>query len=151
MTDKMDIDQPPQPTSTSQQQPQKKTPSSTRELKTQTIKSPPHSYIHLSTPHPNPIDPLQVRSYCTAALRQFLGETGASILPDILLIKQDDVASKGDVFLRLPREDLAAFAAAITAFAGDEGGSGLLLRVVACGDWLGSLIGKGEEGVVWGV
>lgn len=186
----MDIDppeqtqtQPQQPTQ--QQQPKKTTPpSSTRELTTCTIKQPPFSYVHLSAvdselaggPQGTPaieienIDPLQVRSYCTAALQQFLGETGASIVPDILLIQrkqgQDKKRSRNgqaaiDIYLRLAREDLTTFAAAITAFPGlwakstAASGNGdkrqrLLLQVQSCGDWLGSLVGKSEEGDIWG-
>lgn len=167
--------------------------SSTRELTTCTVKSPPFAYAHLSTvslTQPRDaeidpealspqIDPLQVRSYCTAALRQFLGETGTSIVPDILLIGNNTATSsctqgqgrerehgrgrkrETDIYLRLPREDLGTFAAAITAFPGlpttassqnvnTESKQWLLLQVQSCGDWLGSLIGRSEEGDVWG-
>ncbi|KAM7201511.1 hypothetical protein V8F33_003335 [Rhypophila sp. PSN 637] len=160
--------------------------SSIRELTTYTIKSPPFAYVHLSTvslsssgapitpaADPNPattkeepqaiIDPLQVRSYCTAALQRFLGDTGAAIVPDILLIRSSSSSKKcqqeADIYLRLPRQDLGAFAAAITAYPGrqvskgsgakqDEGGW-LLLQFQSCGDWLGSLIGKAEETDIW--
>ncbi|KAM7194788.1 hypothetical protein V8F20_007808 [Naviculisporaceae sp. PSN 640] len=222
MAEQMDIDvpeqtqtqtqtQPPQQTQQAQQKPKKPTSSpsssSTRELTTCTIKHPPFSYVHLSTvsisptihddfsqEEPQEIDPLQIRSYCTAALRQFLGDTGASILPDILLIRpanQDQInkqdrdsnrngKGKGsrtgtdtDIYLRLARQDLATFTAAITAFPGlslsiptssSKTGTGngngnasggqkyqLLLQVQSCGDWLGSLIGKSEEADIWGL
>ncbi|KAK3325621.1 hypothetical protein B0H66DRAFT_131143 [Apodospora peruviana] len=172
MTDQMDIDDQVitdkmTKTTTTQEsehaqkadKPTKKKPSAAvRELKTCTIRSPPFAYVHLSSSstgghlsdqleEEDPLDALQIRSYCTSALRQFLGDTGVATMLDILLVREREC------YLRLPREDLAAFAAAITAFPGTKGSGGggmmLLLQVRACGDWLGSLIGRVEEGVVW--
>ncbi|KAL2266538.1 hypothetical protein VTJ83DRAFT_5890 [Remersonia thermophila] len=105
-------------------------------------------------PAPALLDNLQLRAYLTAALRQFLGDTGAAIPLDILLLRG------ASAWVRVPREDLAALAAAVAAFDGlaPEGGGagpwggregGVLLRVRACGDWLGALIGRDEEGVLW--
>ncbi|KAM7217855.1 hypothetical protein V8F06_006782 [Rhypophila decipiens] len=165
----------------SQQSQQKQSSSSSiRELTSCTIKSPPFAYVHLSTlsslsssgaPITPPessqemiIDPLQVRSYCTAALQRFLGDTGTAIVPDILLIRSSSSSGGGkkggqqqeaDIYLRLPRQDLAAFAAAITAYPGrrqvSKGNEDrwLLLQIQSCGDWLGSLIGKAEETDIW--
>jgi ribonuclease P/MRP protein subunit POP8 len=153
----MDLDHPPTtPT------PSKLTKTLT--LTTTTLRTPPFAYAHLTlTPDPQSppttptpslqVDALQVRAYLTTALRQFLGTTGAAIAIDILLI---DGAS---VWVRVPREDLAAFAAGVTAFAGTPsssssqgGGDGagrMLLQLGACGDWLGGLVGREGEGGLW--
>jgi ribonuclease P/MRP protein subunit POP8 len=128
-------------------------------LATATLRHPPFAYAHLSvaTPTLSPsathsadtnLDALQVRSYLTAALRQFLGDTGAAIPIDILLVQGQSV------WVRVPREDLAAFAAGVTAFSGLPSSSGaagrtMLLQLRACGDWLGSLIGREEQGELW--
>lgn len=140
--------------------------SKTRILTTATLKNPPFAYAHLSlaTPSPPPppatthtssssnppLDALQVRAYLTAALRQFLGDTGAGMPIDILQVRDESV------WVRVAREDLAAFAAGVTAFgglspssSGGGGGGTMLLQLRACGDWLGSLIGKGEEAGLW--
>ncbi|KAL2021195.1 hypothetical protein VTK56DRAFT_7382 [Thermocarpiscus australiensis] len=104
------------------------------------------------------LDDLQVRAYLTAALRQFLGDTGAAIPVDILL------ARGRHVWVRVPRPDLGAFAAAITAFPGLPGSSSsssslaaagvgegtLLLQLDGCGDWLGSVLGRMAEEELWG-
>ncbi|KAI0157721.1 hypothetical protein GGR57DRAFT_500671 [Xylariaceae sp. FL1272] len=114
-----------------------------------TIKTPPYSYAHLtlynstSTP-PTPLDALQVRSYCSSALNQFLGATGMGINLDILKV---DGAS---TWIRVPREDLAAFAAAITAWTGvSHDGVPSSFRVVGCSDWLGALVGQEDEDTLW--
>ncbi|KAK3308648.1 uncharacterized protein B0T15DRAFT_391594 [Chaetomium strumarium] len=129
-------------------------------LATATLKHPPFAYAHLSLAtsafSPSParsadtgLDALQVRSYLTAALRQFLGDTGAAIPIDILLVQGQSA------WVRVPREDLAAFAAGVTAFpglppsSGEAGGGTMLLQLRACGDWLGSLIGREEQAGLW--
>ncbi|KAH8887484.1 hypothetical protein GQ53DRAFT_749970 [Thozetella sp. PMI_491] len=90
------------------------------------------------------LDELQVRSYCTAALRQFLGDTGVAIPIDILKVQGSEV------WVRVPQPDLSAFAAAITAFGGvSEGEVTYVLQVRACGDWLGSLLGRDEQQKLW--
>lgn len=127
-------------------------PLKTRELTTTTIKTPPFSYLHLSTSTSptttTSLDALQVRSYCASACRQFLGTTGAAIPVDVLSI----TSGGGDAWVRVPRGDLGAFAGAITAYGGtsSEGGGVMVMRVEACGDWLGSLVGGEGEGGVWG-
>ncbi|KAI1332044.1 hypothetical protein F5Y16DRAFT_212335 [Xylariaceae sp. FL0255] len=129
--------------------------SKNHELAKTTIKSPLYSYAHLqlytSSPLPNAnqdsLDALQVRSYCTAALKQFLGATGTAIQPDILKVQGQDC------WIRVPREDLRPFAAAITAWQGasenGEGGSQALLRIQGCSDWLGALVGQEDEQKLW--
>lgn len=120
-------------------------PTKTRELTTTTIKSPPFSYLHLSTSTTTSLDALQVRSYCASATRQFLGTTGAAIPVDVLSV------TGGDAWVRVPRADLGAFAGAITAYGGTSSEGGVMvMRVKACGDWLGSLVGGEGEGRVWG-
>ncbi|KAL1877098.1 hypothetical protein VTK73DRAFT_8835 [Phialemonium thermophilum] len=128
-----------------------------RELFTCAIKCPPISYVHLQmVAHDNiptavPLDALQIRSYCTAALRQFLGDTGVAIVVDILHV------SGSECWVRVPRPDLAAFAAALTAFPGvsstpsdpSQGPQLVVLRIRACGDWLGALLGKANEQTLW--
>jgi len=90
------------------------------------------------------LDVLQVRSYCTAALRQFLGDTGVAITIDIIKVQDSEC------WLRVPSQDLAAFSAAITAFPGiSQDGQTSALRLQACGDWLGALIGKSEQQKLW--
>lgn len=113
-----------------------------------TIKAPPFAYAHLGlvteTSEPTQLDDLQVRSYCTTALHQFLGDTGTAIALDILKVQGTEC------WLRMPRQDLGAFSAAITAFPGlTQGGSTSLLRLLACGDWLGSLVGRVDQQKLW--
>ncbi|KAK1835815.1 hypothetical protein QBC39DRAFT_297657 [Podospora conica] len=126
-------------------------PTKTRELTTATIKSPPFAYLHLSaSSSTTTLDALQVRSYCTSACRQFLGATGAAIPVDILSVPSG--SGGGDAWVRVPRADLGAFAGAITAYGGSSSDAGgvMVLRVKACGDWLGSLVGGEGEERVWG-
>ncbi|PHH81211.1 hypothetical protein CDD80_47 [Ophiocordyceps camponoti-rufipedis] len=126
-----------------------------REILTCTIKSPPFSYAHLELATENDdddddddeaqgLDDLQVKSYCTAALRQFLGLTGVAISVDILKV------DGRQCWVRVPRPDLGSFAAAITAWGGvTEGGSLRLLRIKRCSDWLGVLVGAAGQERLW--
>ena len=132
-----------------------------RELASCTVRSPPFAYAHLSAvTEPGPgqgpgpgsamdldagLDALQVRAYCTSALRQFLGDTGAAVSVDILALDSTDC------WVRVPQQDLSAFAAAITAYSGLPRGAGVttVLRLRACGDWLGSLLGRTEQQELW--
>ncbi|KAH8652427.1 hypothetical protein BX600DRAFT_516463 [Xylariales sp. PMI_506] len=120
------------------------------ELATLTIKAPQFSYVKLSLvrdsvcSEPVTIDAIQVRSYCTSALKQFLGVSGAAISLDILKIEA------GDCWLRVPRDNIGAFSAAITAWQGTyENGERSALRVKGCSDWLGILVGRGGEERLW--
>lgn len=113
------------------------------------IKTPPYSYAHLELLSAGPsrmaeLDVLQVRSYCTSALKQFLGATGMAVPLDILKVEGQSC------WLRLPRDNLGAFAAAITAWQGttqDGVHSTLLIR--GCSDWLGALVGQQDEQKLW--
>nr|CAD70969.1 hypothetical protein [Neurospora crassa] len=154
MSTEMDID-PPTTNITITTKPTKSSKSQT--LTQTTIRSPVFSYAHLSLVSPFPssssssqntpsLDDLTARHYLTTALRQFLGDTGASLAIDMLLVKGTEC------WVRVPREDLAAFAAAVTAYPGHNvgGEEQMLMRVVGCGDWLGALVGREGEARVWG-
>jgi ribonuclease P/MRP protein subunit POP8 len=125
------------------------------EIASTTITSPPWSYVHLEmitdgsilqprttgSQTSTPLDALQVRSYCTAALRQFLGDHGAGIPMDILKV------SGQACWARVPRPDLGAFAAALTAYGGatQHNGERSVLQLRASGNFLGSLIGRADD------
>jgi ribonuclease P/MRP protein subunit POP8 len=123
--------------------------SKSAEFTSRTIRSPPFAYAHLqlvtnSSPSPLELDAISVRKYCTAALRQFLGLAGTAISLDILKVQGSDC------WLRVPRDDLAAFAAAVTAWQGTfEGDAQVMWRIRACSDWLGSLVGQMGEEELW--
>ncbi|KAI0866085.1 hypothetical protein F4860DRAFT_206939 [Xylaria cubensis] len=119
------------------------------ELAKSVIKAPPYSYAHLElfsaeSAKIEELDALQVRSYCTAALKQFLGVTGMAIPLDILKVEGQSC------WLRLPRDDLGAFAAAITAWQGiSQDGISSTFRLIGCSDWLGALVGQQDEQKLW--
>lgn len=125
------------------------------ELATCTIKSPPFSYVQLelSTQGSGPeadeaavLDAVQVRAYCTAALRQFLGISGTAISIDILKVEGKQC------WVRVPGPDLALFSAAVTAWNGNiSNGTCSVLRVKASGNWLGALLGREEQTALWGL
>jgi ribonuclease P/MRP protein subunit POP8 len=118
------------------------------EILTCTIKAPAFSYAHLELitdgVEPMQLDMLQVKSYCTSALRQFLGLTGVAIPMDILKVDGTHC------WVRVPRQDLAPFTAAITAWNGtDEDGTQCLLRVKQASDWLGTMVGTDGQDRLW--
>lgn len=118
------------------------------EILTCTIKAPPFSYAHLELISDSTeiveLDNLQVKSYCTAALKQFLGITGAAISLDILKVQ------KNHCWIRVPRPDLGSFAAAITAWRGTtEGETQYVFQVKQCSDWLGAMIGSDGQDRLW--
>ncbi|KAI4867224.1 hypothetical protein F4820DRAFT_414216 [Hypoxylon rubiginosum] len=118
------------------------------ELVAATIKAPRFSYAHLevfsTSADPDELDALQVRSYCTSALKQFLGTIGVGIPLDILKVEGKDC------WLRVPRDDLAAFSAAITAWQGSfQDGVHSSLRIRGCSDWLGALVGRDGQDKLW--
>lgn len=119
------------------------------DILTCTIKQPPFSYAHLElvsyeSSTPLTLDNLQLKSYCTTALRQFLGITGAAISFDILKVQ----GSHG--WVRLPRGDLGAFAAALTAWRGaSDDGVQVSLQVRQCADWLGAMVGTDGQDRLW--
>lgn len=132
-------------------------------LATHTIRSPPFAYAHLelvtsssstssslSSSAAVSLDPIQVRTYLTSALRQFLGISGQAIAVDVLRV------DGARCWLRVPRDDLSAFAAAVTAWPGTahEGSGGAqpqhaTFRIRGCSDWLGGLIGQDGMEQVW--
>lgn len=124
------------------------------EILTCTAKSASFSYIHLqllTTPSANTtsaadpeLDNLQLSAYCTSALRQFLGLTGAAVPVDILKVHG------ADGWVRVPRQDLSLFAAAVTAWRGEvDDGELRALRVVQCADWLGAMVGHDGQDRLW--
>lgn len=119
------------------------------DILTCTIKTTPFSYAHLELITDRPeeaveLDNLQVKSYCTIALRQFLGLTGAAIPLDILK------TNGSECWLRVPRQDLGSFAAAITAWKGtSDGGVQYVLRMKQCSDWLGVMVGSDGQDRLW--
>lgn len=118
------------------------------EILTCTIKAPHFSYAHLEAvtdgTEPVELDNLQVKSYCTAALRQFMGITGEAIALDILKVQGNQC------WVRLPRPDLGTFAAAITAWRGTtEEDTQRVLRIRQCSDWLGTMVGSDGQDRLW--
>ncbi|RYP12638.1 hypothetical protein DL767_011173 [Monosporascus sp. MG133] len=128
------------------------------ELATSTISAPPWAYAHLELVSSSTIittsggtgaggeelDALQARSYCAAALKQFLGVRGTAIPLDVLKVEG------AECWLRLPRDDLGAFAAAVTAWQGTtQSGCHSTLRIRGCSDWLGTLVGRQTQDRLW--
>ena len=90
-------------------------------------------------------DWLQVLFLCRAALQRFLGATGTAIPLDVLKVKG------AHSWLRLPRPDLAAFAAALAAYPGSaEDGALRVLRMHEASDWLGAMVGSDGQTDLWG-
>ncbi len=117
-----------------------------------TIKAPEFAYAQLELHGDTTaaLDELFVRSYCTSALRQYLGLTGAAIPLDILKVQG------AQCWLRLPRDDVKPFAAALAASRGTVGDDGdgddtspRLLRVKQCSDWLGTMVGGDPLEKLW--
>lgn len=136
----MDVDPPVQELVTKTKGPRSKS----REIYSTTIKNPTYAYAHLEliTTTNIILDDLQIRSYLTAALKQFLGATGAGMPIDILKVQGKES------WVRVPRQDLGAFAAALTAWSGSGPSTGFMIR--AAGDWLGALVGRHDQRKLWG-
>ncbi|KAI0388901.1 hypothetical protein F5Y17DRAFT_171717 [Xylariaceae sp. FL0594] len=119
------------------------------ELAKSVLRASPYSYAHLELFNAGPsvpeeLDLLQVRSFCTAALKQFLGATGMAIPLDILKLEGRSC------WVRLPRDNLGAFAAAMTSWQGTiQDGIHSTLRIRGCSDWLGALVGRPDEESLW--
>lgn len=135
---------------------QKHPPDRGYETSTVYIKTPPFSYVHLSliTPSPsqeaNTLDEITVRSYLTSALTQFLGISGSAISVDILKVEGTDekkVDVGGEVWVRVPREDLAPFLAAVGGWVGEGGKVGWSIK--GSGNWLSSLVGNRDVARIW--
>jgi ribonuclease P/MRP protein subunit POP8 len=125
-------------------------PTRGRDLTTKTIRSPPFSYAHLQllsdSGKPPTLDVLTVRTYLTAALKKFLGLAGTAISVDILKVEGNDV------WLRVPREDLSAVAAATGGWigGGDAGSSEKVKwQVKATGNWLSTMVGDQGIDEIW--
>lgn len=146
MAEQMDIDTPIGEAIQKASQTKSKS-SKSHDIYTTTIRTPPYAYAHLETiaaaNAPILLDELTIRQYLTSALKQFLGITGTAILIDIL-----KVAGR-EAWVRLPRQDLGAFAAAMTTWMG-IGPSISGFRICAAGDWLGALVGSNDQRKIWG-
>ena len=111
-----------------------------------TLRNPPYAYFHLSlrslsSQASQDLDEITARSYLTAALQQYLGLTGTSIPVDIL---KTDGAS---VWIRVPRDDEAAVAAAVSQWTSPKGVS---LKIDARGSWLGGVVTRGgRDAKLW--
>lgn len=94
--------------------------------------------LELCTDGPDEItlDHIRVRAYCNAALSQFLGLTGLAIPVDTLKTTSDES------WLRVPREDLSRFTAALTAYRGTKIEDTMcLLRIEQTGNSLSTIKG----------
>ena len=115
-----------------------------------TIRDPPFTYLHLTllstststSPCSPPLDELTAHKHLTSALQQFLGITGTAIPIDILKV------GDGDVWIRVPREDGAAVAAAVGNWVGVT--EGVSWRIKGRGQWLGALVARTGLEKVWG-
>ncbi|ROW08820.1 hypothetical protein VMCG_02769 [Cytospora schulzeri] len=146
---KMDIDVPANTLPTEVTKDKSKPTGKSHDIYTTTIKTPTYAYAHLelitttTTSSATLLDDLQVRSYLTSALKQFLGSTGSGMPIDILKV------DGRDCWVRVPRQDLGAFAAALAVWPGSGGAvTGFLVR--AAGDWLGALVGRCDQKEIWG-
>ena len=103
-----------------------------------------------SSPPQTTLDEITVRSYLTSALTQFLGLSGAAISVDILKVEAAEgkkVDDGGEVWVRVPREDLAPFLAAVGGWVGEGGKVGW--RVKGSGNWLSELVGGKDGERIW--
>lgn len=147
MTDQMDIDTPLAEAVQKASETKSKS-SKSHGIYTTTLKSPQFAYAHLEIISATSdtilsLDELTVRQYLTSALKQFLGITGTAMPIDILKV------SGREAWVRLPRQDLGTFAAAMTAWVG-TGSSISGFRICAAGDWLGALVGRYDQRKIWG-
>ncbi|KAF4452655.1 hypothetical protein F53441_4523 [Fusarium austroafricanum] len=121
------------------------------DILTCTIKEPPFSYTHLelvtgvlSSSSSVTLDNLSLKSYCTAALRQFLGINGTAISIDILKVENNHA------WVRIPQPDLGSFAAAIASWKGtNDNGQHVSLQLRQCSDWLGAMVGADGQDRLW--
>lgn len=121
-------------------------PKSTKshDIYTTTIKTPPCAYAYLqivTAKQEVALDEITLRQYLTSALKQYLGLTGMGIAIDILKV------SGLECWVRVPRQDLGAFSAALTTWTGSGPVSGL--RICAAGDWLGALVARHDQRKTW--
>ncbi|KAI1809945.1 hypothetical protein GGS20DRAFT_236877 [Poronia punctata] len=113
------------------------------------IKAQPYAYVHLELLRPtasssDKLDAIQVRSFCTVALKQFLGVTGIATPLDILKVEGHNC------WLRIPQGNLSSFSAAITTWHGTtQDGLHSNLRIRGCSAWLGALVGQQDDQKLW--
>lgn len=68
---------------------------------------------------------------------------GSAIHIDILHIKHDEA------WLRLPKNDATMFGAAVTGYVGSTETKTVGFKMLAMGDFLMGVVGRGEEDDVW--
>jgi ribonuclease P/MRP protein subunit POP8 len=135
-----------EPTSTTQSQ---KPKSQKFEIRTFTIRTSPFGYAQLQLMSSPPqetqdLDALQVRSYCSSALSRYLGYMGKAVTVDVLKVQGSQC------WVRVRQPDLAAFAAAISAWPGtSDRGLVVKLKILQCSDWLGSMVGRESQEELW--
>lgn len=117
-----------------------------------TLRNPPYSYLHLrsttqtasNATHKQKeqleFDEITVLSNLTSALNQYLGLTGSAIPIDILKVEGTEA------WVRLPKDDEKALVAALSQWTGK---SGVTLRVLARGSWLGGLHSSVDDAKLW--
>lgn len=118
-----------------------------------TVKNPEWSYAHLKMTYDPPYtaespsyppDILTWRTTLTICLTQFLGIMGSSLHIDILHIESDEA------WLRLPKNDMTMFAAAVSGYVGEsDEGKSVGFKTLGTGDFLMGVVGKGEEETLW--
>jgi ribonuclease P/MRP protein subunit POP8 len=118
------------------------------EIAARSIKTPAFSYacLHFLSDSTSQTDPdaITVRSHLSSALTQFLGLSGAAIAVDILKVEG------GECWVRVAREDLGAFVAAVGGWTGaDERGERLSWRVKTSGNWLNVLVAGRKTDIIW--
>jgi len=119
------------------------------EIRTFTIRSSPFGYAQLQLSSDPPretqnLDAIQVRSYCGSAMTRYLGYMGKAISIDVLKVEGEHC------WVRVPQPNLAAFAAAISAWPGtSDGGLLVKLKILQCSDWLGSMVGREDQEKLW--
>jgi ribonuclease P/MRP protein subunit POP8 len=107
-----------------------------------TLRATPYTYLHLSVtditqPVPRaPLDAITARTYLTSALSQYLGLTGTAIPIDMLKVADQDA------WIRVPRQDASAVAAAVGQWANAQ--VGVSLKIEGRGEWLGGVRTGGE-------
>jgi ribonuclease P/MRP protein subunit POP8 len=118
------------------------------EISIKTIKAPLFSYACLELISDSTsqieLDDLTLRSYITSSLTQFLGLTGSAISFDILKVEGREC------WIRLPREDISLFLAAVGGWIGANEIDGKIgWKVKGNGNWLSVLVGKNGAEKTW--
>lgn len=114
------------------------------------LRRPPYTYLHLSPvsdrsdnfnnarqSQSTPLDAITLLTHLQSALNQSFGLTGTAIPIDVLLIENQDA------WIRVPYDDGSNVTAALTQWSSPT--SGIALRVLGRGEWLGGLIRRQKK------